>query len=70
MNEWKQYKRKGSIEARPYVPGEDLDGISVSNFDNYMNCLKLGGMIARNPSNPDDQWFINETYFKDHYEVE
>jgi hypothetical protein len=33
MNEWKQYKRKGLSEMRPYVPGEDLTGISVAEVD-------------------------------------
>jgi len=30
---WKQYRRKGITEMRPYVPGEALTGISVSYID-------------------------------------
>ena len=44
MNEFKQYRRKGLAEMRPYVPGEDLSGVSVSEGDDPMNDL---GMIAR-----------------------
>jgi hypothetical protein len=32
-NEFKQYRRKGLAEMRPYVPGEDLLGVSVSEAD-------------------------------------
>ena len=63
MSTWKTYQRKGSIEARPWVNGEDLTGISVSEQD-------LGadsGWIARNPDNHADKWFINATYFAKNY---
>jgi len=42
-NNWKQYKRKGVSEMRPYIPGEDLSNISVNPVDTP----ELGGMIAR-----------------------
>lgn len=58
------YKRKGTIEARPYFAGEDLIGISVSEADKG----KQNGMIARNPDNHDDKWFIDMDYFRKHYE--
>jgi hypothetical protein len=56
---WAQYKRKGLTEARPYVPGESMIGISVSNTD----VPKEGGMIARNPTDHMDQWYIAPEYF-------
>jgi len=61
MSEYKQYQRKGLSEMRPYIQGEDLTGISVSEPDK--NNLHLGGMIARNPKNHDDKWFVAQKYF-------
>ena len=46
MSEFKNYRRKGIIELRPYIFGEDLTGISVSAQDNPETDM---GMIARNP---------------------
>jgi len=57
---WEQYKRKGLSEMRPYVKGEDLTNISVSAEDNPENDM---GMIARNPDNHDDQWYVAREYF-------
>lgn len=45
---------------RPYIPGESLDGVSVSAEDTP----ELGGMIARNPDNHEDQWYVNHDYFE------
>lgn len=53
-----QYKRKGLTEARPYVPGEDVTGISIAEVDRAAGSPKEGDMIARNPDNPADQWKI------------
>jgi hypothetical protein len=67
MSEWKQYRRKGVIELRPYVPGEEkgLDWtVSVSVTDS----LEVGGMVARNPVDPSDQWYVNKEYFEKNYE--
>ena len=57
---WKHYKRKGLTEARPYVHGEDLSSVSVSAEDDPLTDM---GMIARNPDNHDDQWYIARAYF-------
>jgi hypothetical protein len=62
--EWKQYKRKGLSEMRPYAVGEDLTGISVSQADTP----EEGGMIARNPKNHADQWYVAKKYFEDNLE--
>jgi hypothetical protein len=43
---WKQYRRVGLSEMRPYIKGEDLTGVSVSAEDDPENDM---GMIARNP---------------------
>lgn len=65
MSEWKQYRRTNIAEMRPYVFGEDLTDISVSNTDDPQEDL---GMIARNPENHDDQWYVAHDYFADNFE--
>lgn len=62
---WKQYRRTGITEMRPYIPGEDLTGVSVSQEDTPAE----GGMIARNPDNHADMWYVNEAYFAKNMEV-
>ena len=62
---FKRYRRKGVTEMRPYVPGEDLTNISVSEEDDPATDL---GMIARNPENHSDQWYVARQYFKNHFE--
>lgn len=49
---------------RPYIPGEDLTGISVSPE----NTPEEGGMIAQNPMNPKDQWYVAKDFFLANYE--
>lgn len=49
---------------RPYMPGEDLTGISVNHEDSP----ELGGMIARNSDNHADQWYVGKSFFETHYE--
>jgi len=67
MSKWKKYlKRPSPIEMRPYIQGEDLTGISVSDQDDPETDM---GMIARNPDNHDDQWYIARTYFEKHYKA-
>ena len=51
---------------RPYVPGEDLSGISLSPIDTP----ELGGMIAMDPLEPSDQWYITKEFFDANYEEE
>lgn len=64
-NDWKQYKRKGLSEMRPYIKGEDLAGVSVSKEDSPETDM---GMIARNPKNHEDQWYVAKKYFEDNFE--
>jgi hypothetical protein len=61
---WKQYKRKGVSEMRAYVPGEDLSTVSVATVDTP----EEGGMIARNPKNHADQWYVAKAYFDENLE--
>lgn len=60
MSEWQLYQRKGLSQMRPYVPGEDLSAVSVSATDDPPSDL---GMIARNPDNHADQWYVARAYF-------
>jgi hypothetical protein len=62
---WKKYKRKGLSEMRLYVKGEDLTNISVNKEDDPETDM---GMVARNPKNHDDQWYVARKYFDDNLE--
>ncbi len=64
MNNFKNYRKKALQPMRPYVPGEDLTGISVSDQD----IPGEGGMIAVNLTNPSDQWYIAKDFFEANYE--
>ena len=64
-HEWKNYKRKGLSEMRPYIKGEDLSKISVSKEDDPEKDM---GMIARNPKIHADQWYVARKYFEDNLE--
>lgn len=65
---WNYYRRKGLSEMRPYVEGEDMTGISVSEPDKLAGSPKLGDMIARNPKNHADQWLVAAKYFAENLE--
>jgi hypothetical protein len=68
MSEWKQYKRKGLSEMRPYREGEDVAGVSISDQDREAGSPRTGDMIARNPNNHLDQWLVAQKYFDDNLE--
>ena len=70
MTEFARYRRKQIAELRPYVPGEDLSGVSINPEDAKAGSPKPGDMIARNPKNHADQWLVAEQYFKDNFEPE
>lgn len=61
---FRRYRRKGVTEMRPYVPGEDLSRVSISEADDP----KPGDMIARNPDNHDDVWLVSREWFDQNYE--
>ncbi|MCK4329298.1 hypothetical protein KAX02_05595 [candidate division WOR-3 bacterium] len=65
MDKFKKYRRTNIAEMRPYIRGEDLTGISISNVDKLENDL---GMIARNPKNHKDQWYVARKYFEENFE--
>jgi hypothetical protein len=61
----KNYRKTAVQPMRPYEPGEDLTGISVSEEDTP----EKGGMIAVNPKNPNDQWYVAKDFFESNYEL-
>lgn len=63
-NDFKLYRKKALQPMRPYILGEDLTGVSVNKEDTP----ELGGMIARNPLNHEDQWYVAKKFFNDNYE--
>jgi hypothetical protein len=64
-----RYKKKQFAELRPYVPGEDLQGVSIAQVDKDAGSPKEGDMIARNPDNHADQWLVAQRYFLDNFEA-
>jgi len=68
MNDWKQYKRKGLSEMRPYIAGEDVSHVSISEPDKQNGSPREGDMIARNPKSHADQWLVAKKYFEDNLE--
>ncbi len=65
MSTFQKYRRTNVAEMRPYVAGEDLSNVSVSVVDDPENDF---GMIARNPENHADQWYVASAYFKANFE--
>ena len=63
-----KYRRKQIAELRPYVKGEKLKGVSISDADKKKGSPKIGDMIARNPKNHNDRWLVAKKYFKDNFE--
>lgn len=62
---WKEYRKTEIQRMRPYVEGEDLTGVSVSASDTP----EVGGMIAVNPNNQNDQRYIAKKFFEKNYEL-
>lgn len=65
MSNWKRYRRTNTAEMRPYIQGEDLTDISVADVDDPPGDM---GMVARNPKNHKDQWYVARAYFEDNFE--
>ena len=65
MSEWKNYRRTNVATMRPYVKGEDLSKISVSAEDDPETDM---GMVAVNPKNAADQWYVARAHFEDNFE--
>lgn len=62
---WADYRRAGVSSMRPYIDGEDLSRVSISQADIENGSPKKGDMIARNPNDYSDMWLVEEKYFKE-----
>jgi hypothetical protein len=63
--EFKKYERrhKQYAEMRPWAPGDDMTGVSISEYDVGNGSPKAGDMISRSPTNPKDQWLVSASFF-------
>lgn len=76
MSNFKQYKRTGLSEMKPWKPsGKEcelthliLQNISISQADIDNKSPKLGDMIARNPDDHTDTWLVAKEYFEANFE--
>jgi hypothetical protein len=64
----KLYRKKGLIEAERWMPGMNMDGVTINDLDKQGGSPRDGDMIARDPSNPRDSWLISSAYFEANYE--
>lgn len=67
MSNWKAYKRSGITLMRPYSPGEDVSGVSISAKDKAGGSPQKGDMIAGNPLAFDDKWLVREKFYQDNF---
>ena len=65
LSEFKKYRKKNNQLMRPYVSGEDMIGISVALGDTP----EEGGMIAVNPEDTEDIWYVSKKFFDSNYEL-
>ena len=65
LDKFKKYRRTNIAEMRLYIFNEDLKDVSVSRED--LPPLDMG-MVARNPENHKDQWYVARKYFEDNFE--
>lgn len=68
----KRYRKTGQILAEPYTPvkGEFFDPpVSVAEIDfEEFHGDDPHGMIAQDPENERDRWYISRRYFAENYE--
>jgi len=62
---FKKYRRIKIAELRPYIKGEDTSNISIAQVDEPETDM---GMVARNPENHLDQWYVARKYFNENFE--
>ena len=63
MAEWKKYRKAALQEMRPYIPGEDTSGWSISEKDT----LELGGMVGRDDVG--SKWYVSKGFYENNYEL-
>jgi len=65
MGDFKNYIKHVAQPMRPYMPGEDLEAQGISVWDG--DVPEEGGMIAVNPKNEDDKWYVAKAFFEENY---
>lgn len=60
---WKQYRRTGITEMRPWQAGDDVSNVSISSVDKQAGSPKAGDYIARNVDDHNDQWLVSAEFF-------
>lgn len=63
---FKPYIKSVCQPMRPYEPGEDMTWVSISAPDKQLATLE-GGMIACNPDNEEDLWYVAKDFFENNY---
>jgi hypothetical protein len=66
---YKEYRKKQTQLLKPYINGEDMVGVSISDADKENGSPKNGDMIAINRNDETDKWLVAEKFFKDNYEL-
>ncbi len=57
---WKKYRKVTTQEMRPYIVGEGMCGIAIRDAETPP---VLGGQIARDPLDHNNQWYIPPEMF-------
>jgi len=68
LTDFRKYRHKQIIEARPYLLGEDLSGIFVANVYKLAGCPHEGDMIFRGQGDHGSLWLVSANDFHDSYE--
>ena len=63
-DQYENYRKKTIQRMRPYIPNEDLTGVSVSKEDTP----EEGGMIAIGYDNG-ALWYVSRQFFNENYEL-
>ena len=65
MSDFKNYQKVAIQPMRPYVDGENLSAQGVSVWDG--DTPEVGGMVAINPKDSDDKWYVSKQFFEANY---
>ena len=64
-NKFRDYVKNTKQPMRPFVLGEDLESQGISVWEG--DVPEPGGMVARNPKDPKDQWYVSKKFFDENY---
>ena len=60
---YKEYAKLTKQAMYPYDVGMSMEGVSISEMD----YPEVGGMIAFDPNNQEDRWYISKAFFEANY---